>query len=76
MHLWFDAVKPDYSIKKQFDQIEKLLQTIHYPTTNRLPRLLRYFNTWKANEFRITILFGYKYTTRILKYSFNRRLFF
>ena len=40
MHLWCDAGKVDYSIEKQFYQIEKLLQTIHYPTTNRLPRLL------------------------------------
>ncbi len=54
-------MKPDYSLKNQFQEIENLLQTIHYPVTNRLPRPLRFFNIWKANEFRITLLFGYKY---------------
>ena len=66
MHLWFKRTKPDYSIKTSFDRMEELLRTIHYPTTSRLPRLLRHYKLWKANEFRITILFGYKYTTRIL----------
>jgi hypothetical protein len=61
MHLWFDTTRTDYSIKTKFDQIEKLLQSIRYPATNRLPRLLRHFKSWKANEFRITMLFGYKY---------------
>jgi hypothetical protein len=65
LHLWFDVVKTDYSLKKQFHQIEKLLQTIHYPVTNRLPRPLRFFKIWKANEFRITLLFGYKYRSSL-----------
>jgi hypothetical protein len=73
MHLWFDAVKVNY-IKKEFNQIEKLLQTIHYPTTNRLPRLLRHYKTWKANEFRITLIFGYKYILSVLKHLFHSSL--
>ncbi|CAF3879337.1 unnamed protein product, partial [Rotaria sp. Silwood1] len=40
MHLWLDAVRVDYSIKKQFSCLEELLKCIRYPTTNRLPRAL------------------------------------
>lgn len=48
-------------VKRQFSCLEKWLKCIHYPTINRLPRALRYYTTWKTNEFRITLLFGYKY---------------
>ncbi|CAM4985118.1 unnamed protein product [Rotaria socialis] len=61
MHLWLDTVRVDYSIKKQFSRLEELLKCIRYPTTNRLPRALKYYTTWKANEYRMTLLFGYKY---------------
>ena len=46
LHLWFDTAKTDYSLKEHFYHfyhIEKKLQTIHYPVTNRLPRSLRFF---------------------------------
>ena len=71
MHLWLDTVRADYSIKKQISTLEKLLQSVHYPTTNRLPRALRYYTSWKANEFRMTLLFGYKYITCVYKCSLN-----
>ncbi|CAF1235851.1 unnamed protein product [Rotaria sp. Silwood1] len=66
IHLWFGTVKTDYSLKNQFVHIEKSLQTIHYPITNRLPRILRFYKIWKANEFRITLLFAYWYTYAML----------
>jgi len=72
LHLWLDTVRVDYSIKKQFSQLEKLLAWIHYPTTNRLPRALKYFTAWKANEFRMTLLVGYKYVWSMLKYWFKK----
>lgn len=59
MQLWFNTAKADYSIKNEFDRTEKLLKTLRYPSTNRLPRSLRHFKTWKANEYRITLLFAY-----------------
>ena len=75
MHLWLDTVKVEYSIKKESSHLEKLLQTIHYPTTNRLPRSLRYYKTWKANEFRITLLFGYRYVLHVLTYILSIEFF-
>ncbi|CAM4781977.1 unnamed protein product [Rotaria magnacalcarata] len=67
MHLWLDTVRVDYSIKKQFSCLEKLLKCIRYPTTNRLPRALKYYTTWKTNEFRMTLLFGYKQFEQVMK---------
>ncbi|CAM4985947.1 unnamed protein product [Rotaria socialis] len=67
MHLWLDTVRVDYSIKKQFSRLEELLKCIRYPTTNRLPRALKYYTTWKANEYRMTLLFGYKSFEQVMK---------
>ncbi|CAF1515125.1 unnamed protein product [Adineta ricciae] len=59
MHLWLDT---------------KLLQSIHYPLTNRLPRALKHYTTWKANEFRMTLLFGYKAFEQVMKKKYYEHL--
>ncbi|CAF2093187.1 unnamed protein product, partial [Rotaria magnacalcarata] len=46
---------------------DELLKCIRYPTTNRLPRALKYYTTWKANEYRMTLLFGYKPFEQVMK---------
>ncbi|CAF2786794.1 unnamed protein product [Rotaria sp. Silwood2] len=59
---WFKSRGKIYSIHKSLFSIEKILDSMKFPsTTYRIPSRLRHWSTFKANEYRITLLFGYMY---------------
>ncbi|CAF4054963.1 unnamed protein product [Rotaria sordida] len=61
LELWFRSRREPYSIHNSLHLIEEKLDSIRYPsTTYRLPSQLKYFQTYKGNEYRVTLLFGYQ----------------
>ncbi|CAF3780851.1 unnamed protein product [Rotaria socialis] len=61
LEIWFKSRGNSYSIHKQLNLIEAKLDSIKYPTTTyHLPSQLRFYQTYKGNEYRLTLLFGYQ----------------
>jgi hypothetical protein len=54
------GITADMSIKKNLDTISSVFKSIFYPTsTFRIPRNLKLYPIYKANELKIFLLFGY-----------------
>jgi hypothetical protein len=67
-HLWFDpcsaktGIHSVMSIRSHLNQVAARFNSHTYPsTTYRIPSDIRRYNKYKANEFRMSILQGYKY---------------
>ncbi|CAF3599883.1 unnamed protein product [Rotaria socialis] len=70
LKLWFsdEYKKSEWSSFTQFGTISKQLYQYRYPsTTSRTPRPLIQFHRFKANEFRLILLFGAPVFKRYLK---------
>ncbi|CAM4791834.1 unnamed protein product [Rotaria magnacalcarata] len=69
MSLWFS---PDYrtepwSIHNHLEELSRLFKQVRLPsTTTRLPRVLTAYSNYKANEFRVLLLFGHVIFAEIL----------
>ncbi|CAF1532838.1 unnamed protein product [Adineta ricciae] len=75
MEMWFTSRLELYSIHKNLNVVEDKLDTIQYPTTTyHLPSQLRFFKTYKGNEYRLTLLFGYQYFKSILPEQYYQHL--
>ncbi|CAF1233917.1 unnamed protein product [Adineta ricciae] len=71
LELWFKTCRQPYSIQKSVNLIELKLNALRYPsTTYHLPSPLRFYQTYKGNEFRMTLLFGYQYFQPFLPAKF------
>ena len=69
MFLWFgdDHKRSEWSSFAKIDIISKKLLQCRYPsTTSRTPRPLKQFHRYKANEFRLILLFGAPFFKRYL----------
>lgn len=54
------GISAEMSIKKELDKIALTFKETFYPsTTYRIPRDLKLYGVFKANELKIFLLFGY-----------------
>jgi hypothetical protein len=54
------SITPEMSIKKALDTIASTFKSVFYPSsTFRIPRNLKLYSVYKANELKIFLLFGY-----------------
>ncbi len=67
LHIFFDSVSlksgitQAMSIKGGLDAVSAVIKSISYPsTTYRIPRDLKQYHVYKANEYKMVLLFGYK----------------
>jgi hypothetical protein len=67
LHIFFDNVSSrtgitqEMNIKGAIDAVSAIMKSISYPsTTYRIPRDLKHYNVYKANEYKMVLLFGYK----------------
>lgn len=72
-----NGITPEMSIKDSLSAVSAVISSISYPsTTYRIPRDLKHYNIYKANEYKMVLLFGYKLliewqTVRSICFSFN-----
>jgi len=67
LHIFFDNVSEksgitrEMSIKGAIYAVSSIIKSISYPsTTYRIPRNLKQYKLYKANEYKMVLLFGYK----------------
>ena len=67
LHIFFDSVSiksgitPEMSVRGGLEAVSAVAGSISYPsTTYRIPRDLKNYNVYKANEYKMMLLFGYK----------------
>ncbi len=67
LRIFFDKVSEksgitgEMNIKGALDAVSAIIKSISYPsTTYRIPRNLKQYNVFKANEYKMVLLFGYK----------------
>jgi len=68
LHIFFDNVSEksgitrEMSIKGAIYAVSSIIKSISYPsTTYRIPRNLKQYKLYKANEYKMVLLFGYKW---------------
>jgi hypothetical protein len=66
LHIFFDNVSEksgitrEMNIKGAKDAVSSIVKSISYPsTTYRIPRNFKQYNVYKANEYKMVLLFGY-----------------
>ncbi|CAF1117040.1 unnamed protein product [Adineta steineri] len=73
LHIFFgtvsekSAITREMNIKGALDAVSSIVKSISYPsTTYRIPRNLRQHNVYKANEYKMVLLFGYNAFDHVL----------
>jgi hypothetical protein len=66
LHIFFDNVSlktgitREMNIRPAIDAVSSIINSMTYPsTTYRIPRNLKQYNVYKANEYKMILLFGY-----------------
>lgn len=75
--LWFSPEYRDepWSIHSHLEELSVLFKRVRLPsTTTRLPRVLTQYSNYKANEFRVLLLFGYVIFAEILPKNYYNHL--
>ena len=75
--LWLNAtyVNEEWNISEKIDELSTLFRCIKLPsTTTRIPRLITYHRKYKANEYRVLLLFGHVIFKKFLRKRYYNHL--